>query len=901
MSGNEYPADLLGTHASELIEGDDASEMIVGLSGDDTISGDDGDDVIHGDFLSGNLLTGTDGATSFAQYGDTDAWSVQQEANGHSSMTQTVETIQGETYSVSFDLAANYGSGTISGAVEVLWNGEVIGSFDTNSAAFSAKELQFEGVEGEGSLTFRSIDSHAPDGPLINTDGPVFYYNTQKEIGGQNVSVKAFAEAQSNLYQVLDGELHVFDPETATYTPAGVGATVTTNAIGFNAEDDLLYGIAVRNGTDSLGNSIAQADLVMIDATGASFRVGSTPYRSWTGDFDSEGNLWAFHSSLDRVTKINVDQVSSTGSVSSETFKFDKSLVTDQLWDVAYDAMTNSFYGVPRPSSEGAQSVLYRIDISAVSEGGAPVITTQTIVGTMINGDLRNGVPAVTFGAAINDADGNLYVAGNSGDHDMDDATASAGGIYRVVQHPSNGTVTLELVSESPRSASNDGAADPRAADPFAEVDRTASVLIRSPELRITDEGDSTFDDVIKGGQGDDAIDSGIGDDLSAGQSGNDVLSGQEGDDRLFGGNSDQTQPSRDEYYDAAGNRFDSDGNLLAPDNDMLMGGAGRDFLHGGAGHDTLEGGTEADALIGGSGFDELWGGEGSDNLAGGSERDALYGGGGNDMLIGSYGADVLFGGSGADTLRGGSEGDTLDGGLGNDLLQGGTGNDILRGGVGNDILQGSTGNDQLSDTSGANQLSGGSGNDVLSGGSGADTLDGGSGHDVLSGGGARDVLKGGTGNDVLNGGGDKDQLYGGSGNDTINGDQGSDYINAASGNDIINAGEGRDKILMGEGIDVASGGADTDWFMFNARDLDGRENTILDYTNDGDEADRLDFRALSLVADAQVIEDWIINHVTQQGDEVQISFQSFELTLNDHQRLGVGFYDQVVAGIELI
>lgn len=901
MYSNEYPADLLGTHSSELIEGNDASEMIVGLSGDDTISGDAGNDVIHGDFLSGNLLVDTGGATSFAQYGETDAWSVQDEGNGHSSMTQTVETIQGETYSVSFDLAANYGSGTVSGAVEVLWNGEVIGSFDTNSAAFSSNELQFEGIEGEGSLTFRSIESDAPAGPIINTDGPVFYYAAEREIGGQMIDVQAFAEAQSNLYQVLDGELHVFDPETATYTPAGVGATVTTNAIGFNAEDDLLYGIAVGTGTDSLGNSIAQADLVIIDATGASFRVGSTPYRSWTGDFDSEGNLWAFHSSLDRVTRIDVDQVGTDGAVSNETFKFDKSLVTDQLWDVAYDAMTDSFYGVTRPSSEGAQSVLYRIDISAVSEGGEPTITTQTITGTIIDGQFRDGVPAVTFGAAINDADGNLYVAGNSGDHDMNDATGSSGGIYRVVQDPNDNTVTLELVSDSPRSNSNDGAADPRAADPFSEVDRTAAVLIRSPELKITDEGDSTFDDMISGGRGNDEIDSGIGDDTGAGQAGNDVLSGQDGNDRLFGGNSDQTQPNREEYYDAAGNRYDSAGNLLAADNDMLMGGAGRDFLHGGAGHDTLDGGTDADALVGGSGFDELRGGEGNDNLAGGSQSDVLHGGAGNDVLIGSYGADALYGGSGADTLQGGSEDDILEGGLGNDLLQGGTGDDVLRGGVGDDILQGSTGNDTLSDTSGANQLRGGSGNDLLTGGSGADTLDGGSGNDVLNGGAARDLLKGGTGNDILNGGNDKDQLYGGSGNDTINGDQGSDYINAASGDDVINAGDGRDKILMGEGADVASGGADTDWFMFNARDLDGSDNTILDYTNGGDEADRLDFRSLSLVSDAQAVENWIVSHVIQQGSDVQVSFQSFELTLIDHQQQGAAFYDQVVAGIELI
>lgn len=898
----ETPSEIevIGTQSSEVLEGSETVEVIVGLSGDDTISGDAGDDIIHGDFENENMLEETETSTSFAQYGETDFWTVQEEADGHTSMTQEVETMPGEIYSINFDMAANHGSGTVSGAVEVLWNGEVIGDFDTKSAAYSTKELEFEGAEGVGELTFRSIESKVVDGPEINTDGPIFSYAKDIQIGGETVEVQAFAEAQSNLYQVLDGKLHIFDPLTSSYTPAGVDATVTTNAIGFNAQDDLLYGIAVGTGTDALGTTVDRADLVMIDATGSSYLVGTTPYSSWTGDFDDEGNLWAFQSSLDRVTKIDVDVVDADGIVASETYKFDKSMVTDSLWDVAYDAQTDSFYGVTRPSSEGAETLLYATDISAVDQGGAPTVETTVITGTTIDGETLDGVPAITFGAAINDADGNLYVAGNSGDHDMNNATSSSGGIYKVVTSEDGDTATLELVSGSPRSRSNDGAADPRASDPFGDVDTVASVLIRNPELEITDKGDATFDDNIFGGQGNDQIIGGLGDDVGAGQSGNDILDGQDGNDQLFGGNSDQTQPAREEYYDDVGNRFDMEGNLLAANNDVLSGGEGQDFLHGGAGHDTLDGGTEDDALVGGSGFDELTGGEGNDQLAGGSERDMLDGGDGDDHLIGSYGADELYGGAGADILQGGSEDDMLDGGLGNDLLQGGVGDDVLIGGAGDDVLEGSTGDDQLSDASGENALSGGSGNDALSGGTGVDMLDGGSGNDVLSGGGARDHLKGGSGNDVLNGGDDKDKLYGGSGDDEINGDQGSDYINAGSGDDIIDAGVGRDKILMGSGADVATGGGDSDWFSFNSRDLDGASNTILDYTRNGSEADRLDFRGLSLVSDAQEANEWFATHVVQQGDDVQITFDAFELTLIDHENQGAAFYDQVLSGMEM-
>ncbi len=901
MPVKEYESVLVGTHISEDLSGDMTSDMIVGLSGNDTIISAGGDDVVYGDFQQRNLLSGTEGATSFDQYRTTGEWNVIQDADGRTSMSQSVETQTGEVYAINFDLAANYGSGTVSGAVEVLWNGEVIGSFDTNSAEFSQSSLGFLGTGGIGDLTFRSIEPTAASGPAINTDSPIFHYDIEKDIGGTTVTVKAFAEAQANIYQVIDGTLYVFDPQSAIYTKAGQDAAVTVNAIGFNTQDNLIYGIAVSDGFDGLGTAVLKADLVMLDAEGVSYRIGSTPYRSWTGDFDAQGNLWTFHSSMDRLTMIDVDKVDTSGAVASRTFKFPTPMITDQLWDVAFDVESNSFYGVTRPKSEGKNALLYKIDISAVSSGGEPVFETTEISGTMIDGTIIPGIPAITFGAAIQDADGNLYVAGNSGDHDMNDTTASSGGIYRVVEDESSGRTILELASDSPRSRSNDGTADPRAMDPFAEVDKSASILIRQIELVATDEGENTYDDVIEAGAGGDEIHAGIGDDTAAGQSGGDSLMGGAGNDRLYGGNADQVQPPTFSYYDAEGNRFGIEGNLLKADDDMLYGESGEDALFGSAGHDLLDGGTENDSLNGGSGFDTLLGGDGDDILSGGSEKDHLSGGDGNDMLVGSYGQDTLNGDAGADTLKGGTGDDTLDGGLGNDVLKGGIGNDNLIAGAGDDTLEGSTGNDVLSASSGANNLSGGSGHDQLTGGTGADSLDGGSGDDTLSGGDARDELKGGTGNDVLYGGADKDKIYGGSGNDFIDGGSGSDYINASIGDDTIYAGDGRDKILMGGGFDLAYGGLDTDWFVFNANDVDGRSDTIGDYTHNGFENDRLDFRGLSLLEVGETIVDWFSNHATQNADySVTIDIGNLFVHLLDHSGLESSFLSQVEDGIEL-
>ena len=902
MPIQDNPTSVVGTQTSDQLNGTNLSDMVVGLAGDDTISSAAGDDIIYGDFVDTNLLSGTDGATSFSQYANTGAWDVTTDAEGRQSMTQSITTLADQEYKIEFDLAANYASGTISGAVEVVWNGYVIGTVDTNSAEFSKKVLSFTGTGTTGDLTFRAVESTPNDGPEINTDGPVFFYDQDMEIGEQTVTVKAFAEAQPHIYQVINGTLHVFDPEAQTYTKAGADATVTVNAIGFNTEDNLIYGIAVSNGSDSLGNAVSKSDLVMLDASGDSYRIGSTPYRSWTADFDADGNLWAFHSSMDRITVIDVDNVGADGVVSSQTFKFPKSMITDQLWDVAFDKETNTFYGVTRPSSEGQNSLLYEIDISAVASGGEPVFQTTEIAGTLVDGTMKDGVPAITFGAAIHDADGNLYVGGNSGDHDMNDVTRSAGGIYKVVTNEQTGEACLELISDSPRSSSNDGTADPRAMDPFTEIDRTAAVLIRQPEVVATEEGSNSFDDVIEASQGADFVSSGLGDDTVAGQSGNDELIGGIGDDRLFGGNVDPALPPRIEYYDDQGNRFDADGNLLAPDDDVLSGGIGMDYLHGGAGHDKLDGGVEDDELVGGSGFDELIGGAGNDYLAGGSEKDVLHGGDGDDHLVGSYGEDNLFGGDGQDTLQGGSEDDMLYGGLGDDLLQGGTGDDILVGGAGNDVLQGSTGNDHLSSAFGDNLMNGGSGDDVLVGGIGVDNLVGGSGTDTLLGEDGQDVLKGGTGNDVLKGGADKDKIYGGSGDDEIDGGTGSDYINASSGDDTIDGGDGKDKIIMGAGADTAYGGAESDWFVFNFNDDDGEFNIICDYTNNGLERDRIDLRAFGLIEDEQGQDDWIMQCVSQKDDNsVQIEFSNFALNLLDHNDLGFEFFEQVTWGLELI
>lgn len=843
---NHDPTLLVATGLSDQLDGTDQSDQIAGLAGDDVISGNAGDDQLYGDYAQDNLLTGTENATGFSDYSSSGAWQVTSLDDGHQEMSQSITTEPGGVYSMQFDLAANFAGGRPDGAIEILVDGQVVAEVSSDSGAYAAHELQFTAQDAETDITIRSVDAGG-DGPEIDTSGPAFHYQMELDVGGETVTVSAFADGQANLYQVLNGTLHVFDPDTQSYEKAGSDGTVNVNSMGYNAENDLLYAIAVKNGTDSLGNAVKSSDLVILDAEGNSYRVGETPYRSWTGDFDDKGNLWSFDSSMDRVTVIDVDSFDANGNPVSQTYKMPKEIVEFRVYDVSFDSATQSFYGVARPSQEGAPTQLLVVDVSE----GAPQFSTIPVTSTVVDGVVLEGAPAMTFGAAIMDADGNLFVGGNAGDHDMNDSTAQSGAIYQVIIDETSGEASLHLVEVAPKSYSNDGAADPTAQSPFEDVDLTSSVLIKDLELVATAEGELTYDDEIRGNAGHDDVSGGIGEDTVTGGSSGDTLSGNDGNDNLHGGAGENSGSTIISIYDEDGVRYDQFGNVLGEDDDVLIGGIGIDTLSGSAGHDTLDGGAGDDILNGGSGNDVLQGGSGNDDLSGGSEADQLSGGLGDDALTGGSGDDVLLGDAGSDTLEGGSGDDTLDGSEGADQLSGGSQNDHLSGGTGNDTLDG------------------GSGDDLLNGGQGIDQIEGGSGHDTLNGGDDNDQLVGGSGNDVLSGDAGHDNLNGGSGNDVLQGGAGKDYLNGSSGNDTLDGGDGNDRIYLGSGDDVATGGAGADRFVFRSGDLDGSTDTITDFSvSDGD---RIDLRKLGLDDSGNDMEAWFASNTEVVNNDVHV------------------------------
>ncbi|GAA6180981.1 hypothetical protein NBRC116594_24190 [Shimia sp. NS0008-38b] len=618
-----------GGDGDDVLNLEDGHDQAVGGMGADTINAGDGDDLVHGDLEGGNLLSGTSGgAATLGQLGAAGTWQMAN-VGGQTSLSQQVATQAGETYTISFELAANLAGGAQLGCVEVLWNGAVIGTVEASSGVFETHSFDVTGTGDAGGLTLREV--HPPEssvnaGPDINMDGPIYSYQAEVTLGDDIVEVAAFAPGQSKLFQMIDGQLNVFDPETEQYEVAGEPTGLRINAIGFNTEDDLIYGIAKANGVDALGNPVSVRDLVMVDAEGNAYRVGETPVADYVGDFDSDGNLWTFQSSLNRVTKIDVNALDDNGNPVAVHYDLPNDLFHGRSYDVAYNATEDVFYAVESPGRNGEAGAVHRIDLSDVPAGGAPEISSIPITGTLYEDEMTAGMPRGAYGAVFLDGEGNLYFGLNRGDHDLDGNSDASGAIYRVEMDWTAGTAYSEFMAEAQSTGSNDGAVDPRAPDPFAPVDPNATILLRDASVSGADGGN----DDLRGGQGDDTMHGGGGNDTLHGGANDDVLHGDAGDDRIMGGTG----------HDAATGGAGDDRITTGDGDDTASGGTGRDYIHGGAGNDALAGGAGADKLVGGAGSDTLEGGSGNDHLWGGNwwqDGDAdtfvAQAGGGRDMI----------------------------------------------------------------------------------------------------------------------------------------------------------------------------------------------------------------------------------------------------------------------------
>ncbi len=168
--------------------------------------------------------------------------------------------------------------------------------------------------------------------------------------------------------------------------------------------------------------------------------------------------------------------------------------------------------------------------------------------------------------------------------------------------------------------------------------------------------------DKITGTELDDTIDGRLGNDILNGLGGSDTIYGKGGDDTLEGGAANDFLyggTGRDHLKGGDGGDslwgFESEGNLVNPDADVLEGGDGGDYMQAARGE--LYGGPGDDNMFGINvlgGDVTMYGGPGNDSMDA-AEFTAAYGGVGDDrvrtFLLVSYQPTVLDGGSGFDTL----------------------------------------------------------------------------------------------------------------------------------------------------------------------------------------------------------------------------------------------------------
>jgi Ca2+-binding RTX toxin-like protein len=325
------------------------------------------------------------------------------------------------------------------------------------------------------------------------------------------------------------------------------------------------------------------------------------------------------------------------------------------------DVITDSS-GVRDVVDYSTRSAALVVDIEAVAGSG-----DDGEVALSEHDQIVSGVDGVLGGSGADsitgDAAGNLLLGGAGND------TLIGGGGNDSI----DGQTGDDLLNEGATSSGGDSLVGGAGIDTLDYSARSADLVITMDGAAADDgasgEGDRIIGDieVCLGGSGNDRITGNKLNNTLRGGGGNDELNGGPGDDLL-------TET------------------LTSNGSDVLRGGAGWDTvdygyasaaltitMDGATANDGVSGegdnvASDVEVLVGGGGNDQITGGAGDNELWGGSGNDVLDGAGGNDMLSGGAGSDTLNGGLGADVLDGESaSGDVLDCGAGDDVAWNGT------------------------------------------------------------------------------------------------------------------------------------------------------------------------------------------------------------------------------------
>ncbi|WP_292290333.1 Hint domain-containing protein [Marivita sp.] len=795
-------------------------------------------------------LNATDGAN----------WMDMEASTGqHNVISQTVAGVSdGQVYVLTFDAAdsANGSDGTTADAqLQVIWNGDAVGTIDASDGSWTSYEFHLIGGSGDGSntLSFAGLGGNDAIGVALDN---VQMYEAAEAAGGDADLILGFDGADDLM-----------------------GGAGNDTIIAGTGNDEVVAG----SGDDSVAGD-SGADTIYGGTGDDTIDAGADDDIVWSGEgadsiLGGQGNDTLDGGAGDDTIDggDNVDQI-----------------FGGQGGDSISGGANNDFI-----LGDGQ---VYTIGDHASGGGTATTLTVTNSADGPIELWWINGAGGLQFYRTIQP--GETYSQATFEDHNW-------------VLRDENG-FDLELIEGAPNQTVNYGAEGlndsidggdandiiyGQFGDDTIDGGNGADLIYGGAGNDSILTGNAS--DTIYGGTGNDTIDVGLGLDLAYGEEGDDLLiDGTGGPEAatLYGGDGNDTIQSGTggatasaEYYgDAGDDRFEDRGGT----NQTFTGGTGSDtyVVLNGIGNDTVTGGedvggTDTDVIdlsAMGEGVTVTYTGDEAGTITDGTstltfseieqiiltdEADVVDAtadpngvtfdaAGGNDSVIGSAGNDSIDGGAGDDTLRGGDGNDTLTGGDGTNDLHGDAGNDSLvgnssdgftnmEGGSGADTLDGSAGTWDIASyytsstgvtvdlTDGLAELGGdaqgdvligieqidGSNlfDDVLIGDAGVTELKGFGGDDTLVlntagsglalGGDGADTVFGGHGDDTLFGGDGNDSLFARDGNDSLYGEAGNDRLEAGGGtNQLVDGGEGDDSLFNGGGDGTAIGGDGDDY-----------------------------------------------------------------------------------------
>ena len=140
-----------------------------------------------------NLLQDTGAKLTFDQYAVSDYWIGEVDENGDPVLSTSVQTVLGVAYELDFNLAANLSADVESVAVEVIFDGESIGTFTHVGGVFETYTFDLTGTGDPAELEFRISDVVLTSESSIDTSGVIASYTKTMTLLGVEVTVDAFA------------------------------------------------------------------------------------------------------------------------------------------------------------------------------------------------------------------------------------------------------------------------------------------------------------------------------------------------------------------------------------------------------------------------------------------------------------------------------------------------------------------------------------------------------------------------------------------------------------------------------------------------------------------------------------------------------------------------------------